>query len=234
MISNIRTSPQPICVRTNGGHQISTLIGDITNLGIVWYNPQSIANILSVSEVRKVCCVTMDTQTEPSICIHKTNGKQMVFREHSDGLYYYDTVAHQGAPESTPPTILYQSVEENKKIVTKREIEAADVARDLYRKIGRPSEAKFEDIIAKNLIRNCPVTLDDVRRAMLIYGPDTAILKGKTILGKPAGHLPNFNALPIPLPINQNHSKVTLCVDFFCTRSNIPTYHLSNFTAPYS
>jgi hypothetical protein len=51
MISNIRNSPQEVCVIINGGEQTSTQIGDITNLGTVWYNPKSIANILSLSDV---------------------------------------------------------------------------------------------------------------------------------------------------------------------------------------
>jgi hypothetical protein len=54
MLSNIRASPQEICVLTNGGKQTSNQVGDITNLGTIWYNPDSIANILSLSDVRKV------------------------------------------------------------------------------------------------------------------------------------------------------------------------------------
>jgi hypothetical protein len=61
MITNIRTSPQPICVRTNGGAQTSNQIGNVKNLGDVWFNTDSIANILSLADVRKVCRVTMDT-----------------------------------------------------------------------------------------------------------------------------------------------------------------------------
>jgi hypothetical protein len=52
MISNIRPSEEPVHAYTNGGTQTSTQIGDLTNLGTVWYNPDSIANILLLSEVR--------------------------------------------------------------------------------------------------------------------------------------------------------------------------------------
>jgi hypothetical protein len=31
------------------------MIGEFPNLGKVWYNHESIANILSLAEVRKVC-----------------------------------------------------------------------------------------------------------------------------------------------------------------------------------
>jgi hypothetical protein len=117
----------------------------------------------------------------------------MKFIEHKDGLYYYETQLH-------PPTVttgvhtLIQTVEENRKFFVKREIEAADKARELYRKLGRPSQQKFEDILAKNIITNCPITVDDAKRALLIYGPDIATVKGKTTTGRPTAHVPTFTA----------------------------------------
>jgi Zinc knuckle len=53
MVTNIRLSPQEVCARTNGGEQVTTHIADFKNLGVVWYNPKSIANTLSLSDVRK-------------------------------------------------------------------------------------------------------------------------------------------------------------------------------------
>jgi hypothetical protein len=58
-------------MQNNGGKQTSTQIGDITNLDLVWYNPESIANILSLLDVRKVCIVTMDTARDHFMSIHK-------------------------------------------------------------------------------------------------------------------------------------------------------------------
>jgi hypothetical protein len=58
MLSSIRPSPQPLRAITNGGHQDSHMIGDFPVLGPVWFNPASIANILSLSAVRKCCRVT--------------------------------------------------------------------------------------------------------------------------------------------------------------------------------
>ena len=75
---------------------------------------------------------------------------------------------------------MLNTVAEQKKLFTTREIKSANVARDLYRKIGRPAEAEFQDILARNLIRDCPVTPADAKRALVIYGPDVAVIKGKT------------------------------------------------------
>jgi hypothetical protein len=36
-----------------------------------------------------------------------------------------------------------------------------------------------------NLINNCPITIEDIKIAEDIYGPDIAVLKRKTVRKKP-------------------------------------------------
>ena len=69
-LTNIRRSTHVLRAITNGGHQDSDMVGDFPNLGEVWYNRNSIANILSLADVRKVCRVTMDTSAEPALIVH--------------------------------------------------------------------------------------------------------------------------------------------------------------------
>jgi hypothetical protein len=214
IITNIRTSPQAICATTNGGIQTSTLIGDFRNLGTVWYNPDSIANILSLRDVRQKCKVTMDTSVENAMIVHRQDGSIMKFKEHLDGLYYFDIHADRVSVSISPVTLV-NTVYANKQPFVTRDIDLADKARELYRKLGRPSQLVFETILKKNLITNCPVTVDDAKRALIIYGPDLAAIKGKTTRGKLTPHVPSFVAVPIPAPILEHHHQVTLCVDFF-------------------
>jgi hypothetical protein len=63
--------------------------------------------------------------------------------------------------------------------------------------------------------------VDDVRRAMLIYGPDAAVVKGKTVRGFAAPRVTDFYAVTIPLPIIQHHLNVTLCMDFFYVQGQV-------------
>jgi hypothetical protein len=127
---------------------------------------------------------------------------------------HHNQGAHTNTTVKTSLTLV-QTVQENKSHFTKREIAAADQARSLYRMLGRPSQQKFEDILSKNIILNCPVTVDDAKRALIIYGPDIATLKGKTNRGQPATRIPDFTAVPIPAPILMYHQNITLCIDFF-------------------
>jgi hypothetical protein len=67
---NIRPSPNKLRVHTNGGTQFSSKMGTVTNFGDVWFNEDSLANILSMAAVRKVCRITMDTSIEAAMHVH--------------------------------------------------------------------------------------------------------------------------------------------------------------------
>ena len=94
-------------------------------------------------------------------------------------------------------------------------MQGADKARTLYRHIGRPLQARFIHYLQKGLIRNCPITVDDARRAHSIYGPDVAYIKGKTTQKPPTPHIGTHIPLELPPHIAAHHRDITLCVDFF-------------------
>jgi hypothetical protein len=64
------------------------------------------------------------------------------------------------------------------------------------------------------LIQNCPVTSDDAKRALQIYGPDLATLKGKTVKKQTKG-IPNYQPIQIPAPIIAKYSNIQLFMDIF-------------------
>jgi hypothetical protein len=187
MLTNIRTSPHPLRAITNGGHQDSHMIGDFPVLGPVWFNPASIANILSFSAVRKCCRVTMDTHAAPCMTVHRTHGSLMHFLEQPSGLYIFDP---NFSP--APAVTLFSTVSGNKSAYSPRDVASADTARLVYRLLGRPSESDFQHILRHNLLHNCPITPQDASRALRIYGPDLASLKGKTTKTSAAPRTPTF------------------------------------------
>jgi hypothetical protein len=135
LLTNIRNSPRPLRVHTNGGTQLSNLMGHVKNFGDVWFNQHSLANILSMAEVRKKCRITMDSAIEAAITVHRTDGSLMKFTEFSSGLYYYDTMGSQHPTNSTSTDLnnylFLHTVDGNKRAYTRREIEGADRARAL-------------------------------------------------------------------------------------------------------
>jgi len=77
----------------------------------------------------------------------------MKFQEQESGLYIFKP--NIKAPINIYPHCkLVTTIEENKNMFTKRQVCNADLARELYRIIGRPGEDVFEDILRtkKNII----------------------------------------------------------------------------------
>jgi len=149
-LKDIRKGNKRLKVHTNGGTQFSSLIGD-TSFGEVWYNPNSLANILSMAAVRKQYRITMDRSVEAAMYGHRKDGTMMKFKEFAPGLYYYDADKSNSSNSTVTNyshhTTFVQSFKQNKEKFTNHKIQGADAARKLYRNIRRPSEADFRHIL---------------------------------------------------------------------------------------
>jgi hypothetical protein len=150
----------------------------------------------------------------------------MKFKECKSGLYYYDASEHKAAsnPSSTSEDYLFlNTVASNKANLTRREIEGADKAQTLYRKIGHPAEQEYNEILDNNSIRNCPVTSDDARRALHIYGPELATVKSKTVKKQNKG-IPNYLPIQITAPIIARYKDIRIFMDIFWVNGS-PFFH---------
>ena len=223
LLQNIRPAASPLTVYTNGGSQISRLVGDIPNFGEVWFNPQSLANILSLAAVRQRCRVTMDTAGASAIAVHRKDGSVMLFKESPMGLYYFDVNDPTNSINSPSAPYLFLHSATG---YSPREVEGADRARTLYRQLGRPSQRDFLDALANNVVQNCPVTPEDAKRALKIYGPDPATIKGKTVK-RPTPAAPQVVPTDIPTKIKNEHRRVTICADNFYVQGHIFCHTIS-------
>ena len=109
--------------------------------------------------------------------------------------------------------VMIQTVEENKKFYTDRQIEHATRARALARAIGCPSDTNLKAILKMNAIKDCPVVKDNIKLAEAIFGKDVAVLKGKTTQRKPTQVV--WDSVKIPRKQKQAQYKVTLAIDTF-------------------
>ena len=229
LLSDIKASDSPLVMHTNGGKHIARRKGIFHGLGSslsVWHQPQSLTNILALRDVRRVARVTLDTDQELAFLVHLPDGEVMRFSEHDSGLYIYSPADNDVRVPLTAYSCL-QTVSSNRALFTRRENAGADAARALYRHLGRPSVKRFTAYIDNGLIRNCPVTPADVKRAHHIYGPDIAFLKGKTTQRPPSKHLATIAPTPLPSFIETHHSELTICVDFFYVQRNIFLHFIS-------
>ena len=153
-----------ITVITNGGSEVFKQHGTLNLLPLkVYFNAESIANIVSLSDIANLegAWLTMDTNVERAINLH-IGGNTLQFKECSDGLYYYDTKSPLSNPNPSntmaitnySPSSFVQTVYENKLLYNKHDVQGADRARMLQQQLGRPSDAAFARIINDNLIHN--------------------------------------------------------------------------------
>jgi hypothetical protein len=179
LLSDLGKSEELMRVFTSDGFQDYSEIGTLKLFPFnVYYNPQPLANILSLAQVSEMFRVTMDTAEAPTMMVHVSPDLILRFQQCGSGLYYYDTAANTN--NSNVISYLFLStVRNNKDYFNRQKNEGADKARILQGNIGWPSTKDMRNYIASNQIVNCNVTVDNVNRAEAINDPQVPLLKGK-------------------------------------------------------
>lgn len=195
----------------NSGVQFSTLKGTLPGYGTVWHNPHSLANVLSLSRVSQHYRVTFDSSAEQAFVVHRPDGTVTKFIQHDNGLYYHDVRWNRTNQDGT---LLVQTVQSNKLRFTPRQLKQANLARRVYGMIGHPSPRDFLTMVQSNQLQNCPISVDDVKLAIQVYGPDISSLKGK-VTRAGTHHVPSTSIIPLPTKLLTLYKDVTLCIDIF-------------------
>ncbi|KAI2499082.1 Reverse transcriptase (RNA-dependent DNA polymerase) [Fragilaria crotonensis] len=86
MLTNIREHTNAMDIHCNAGITSTKWIGELKGYGTVWYNPNGIANILSLSRVKeRGYRVTFDTSDGNAFHVHKSDGDVRVFAQSARG-----------------------------------------------------------------------------------------------------------------------------------------------------
>jgi len=223
LLRNIRNNPTgSLVLQSNGGEMEASQVGDIPGYGQVWFNSDSMANILSFANVRKKCKITMETgpgDSSPTIVVHRKSGGPMLFKEHKLGLYVHntgDTTSSSSDKLNNNCDYLFlTTVQQLESTFTKDEVQKAKNVLSLSRKLGYPSVAVLKDHILHNKIRGCTLSYADFKRSNYLYGTRSeAVLKGKTVRVNPS-IMPSYESIPLPDHIRAEHHSVVLFIDIF-------------------
>lgn len=206
MLTNIHESLQTMRINSHGGAWTTNQQGFLPGYGNVWYDPNGIANILSLSHVKSRFRVTYDSKNGDQFVVHKPDGSLKRFQHSSIGLYFFDT-----ASSSTSSAAMVTTVHEKMAKYSDRDVLAAKKARHLQDILGRPSTRDFIRMVSTNSLPNCPITVDDIRAAEDIFGPNLGSLIGKTTR-TPSKHVSTQSA-SIPIEIIDRYRNVTLAMD---------------------
>ena len=169
LLTNVRTC-EPLILKGIGGHIRVTQCGDFEGFGEVYYSEKSPVNVLSFAGTATRVVISYDYHRGGGCFVaHQPTGN--VRFECHGGLFVHRFESR---------TVMVQTVAEREAKYTKRQVADAQAARELMKNLGYPSNADLVKLMNSGALMNSPVTKQDVYRALDIYGPDVASLKGKT------------------------------------------------------
>ncbi len=168
----------------------------------VWVNPEGLANILSFHELEQLHQIKYDTTT--------TRGSfdghiKIVFKKNSIDLPY-STIS-----DALKSLCFINTVQENCEEHTKKEILQAKKAREALAKVGHSTKREIAKLVRYNMIKNCPITHQDIVNANKIFSLNLPVIRGKTTRTKPMPVKTNYVVVPKYL-ITKNRA-VCLTVD---------------------
>ena len=183
LLSGIRESKRKLLLggiqRGASGVRV-TEEGDFQDIGTVYFNESASANILSfASQIDAGADITYEKQRDRFVMIPDQGKNAYYFVRKqvkgSEGRFYICDSRTMIRPAES---VLAQTVEDNMRTFTKREVMQAKKARELLVRMGFPSVQQA--IRTSNSGSNFDVTPRDFEIADTIWGKDVASLKGKT------------------------------------------------------
>ena len=176
LLTNIRHTSSTITFTGIGGSIEVSQQGDFGVFGTVAYDERATFNVLSVDSLPESSIVTYNhAERCHTISIQD---KTYAFKvPHGKKGLPVRRFPHVSRSDSH---VLANTVAQNESMYTKREVEEAKQARDLYRMLAYPSFKDMSEAISSGTLIDCPVTIQSLRRSTDIYGTPDGILKGKT------------------------------------------------------
>ncbi len=201
----------------------------------VYVNKDGIANILSLFCLGQKYRITYDSHYDRKgvFQVHTPWGV-VKFHPTSNSLHIVDLKQHPEVayllvnnasiddnlppPASSPVHQLHiNTVHQNFEGYTKKQVQQAARACCLMGMVTFPSERDFQAMICLNMLKDCPVTNNDICNTHNIYGPDLASIRGKTVWQKPKRVVTDY--VKIPKQFLSIHGHVTLFADVMFVNS---------------
>jgi hypothetical protein len=195
-VSQPRASP---FIATPGRHD-----SDAENCSGVWFNKDTIANILSLAKVKvKERYPVLCDSTDGNHFVVGQPHKAVIFKQSKSVMYYHDT--------ENRDVVMDNTMKENREGFTEREYQEAKQARRALGLVGYPSTKDSTNMVLSNMILNFPVTPSNIKATHKIFGPNIASLKEKTTRNTPEPVLTDY--VDIPKEIMSLNKNVTVTAD---------------------
>mmetsp|Transcript_1239 Transcript_1239/g.1758 ORF Transcript_1239/g.1758 Transcript_1239/m.1758 type:complete len:570 (-) Transcript_1239:3022-4731(-) len=224
---------EPITTYSNGGTMNYSWKGVFSFLPScpAYYNKESLANKLSLSDVMEKYKVTMNSEIEHSIQVHLEKGQIMRFAQVGNGIFAcdlsgpdcdvskYDT-SHMTLTPSTPH-VCALTVGRQQLKYSVPELKRADKAFDVQGRLGYVSKQQMKRALDAGVIINAPFTSIDLEAAHTIYGSPVPFIKGTSTRQRPN---PTETQQSISIPMEVEEQVRSELVDMDHCKCNGNTY----------
>ena len=162
---DIRQSNTALKMHTNTGSKDSNQQATVPGLGNVLFHEDAIANIFGFGDLVSKYRITYDSEKGDAFLVHMEH-KTVKFTRRPEGLYQFKVPQTYKEEfkmnQEEKSNNMIQTVDGNKIVYTKRQMERAKVAIKLYHIPGSPTLESFKAMLKSNIIKNCSVTAADV------------------------------------------------------------------------
>ena len=92
------------------------------------------------------------------------------------------------------------------------------MAREFRQRLEYPGHRKDCKLLETNFLRKCPLTMEDAKRALHIYGPNVENLKGKTVRRR-SDAIHDITQVDVPETLKDPCPHVNLSADYVLYRA---------------
>ena len=103
-----------------------------------------------------------------------------------------------------------QTVAERASMLTQRQLDKVYACRDWYHALGCPPISDLKVAVKLNTFANCPITIEDIKNMVKVYGRDVAVQKGKTTR---TAKVPYKADKVLEIPPVLKEKATSLCID---------------------
>ena len=168
VVNGVNSRGEPMVIRERG----------TTDFGLIYYDPNCIANILSFANMVNNCYSMKYSSKNDFYSLQIRRGGFCYYFNRD--VKYNIYICNIDTMVSKPKLILVTTVSDKMKKYTVRHVKQAELAGECQRKLGYASTGPVIKLIGQGKLINSNITAQDVVRSLDIWAPDLGTLKGKT------------------------------------------------------